>query len=280
MFTVTPAGYVGIGTCTPDGMLHIVNPNGITAAPIFERSNLTSDLLYTTLKLRANKNTAAGPDFGSMVVFETVDNDLVVNTMGQFAFYRDDADNSSNMLMNTYKAGVANYALRIDQDANIGINLSSFDATTAKLEVSAGGSATDLLMLSSNDNSNGDRFIVKNSGSVGIGTTSPIATLTVKGTTTAPTINLLVVASSTGTAILTVAPNGSTTLSSLGTGCVGVSSDSLYTTTCGGGSVSGSGSVGKLAVWTGSTALGDSILYDNGAVAGINATSSSFTFNI
>lgn len=43
---------------------------------------------------------------------------------------------------------------------------------------------------------------------VGIGTTSPIATLSVMGTSSAPTVNPFVVASSSGAQLLTVLPNG------------------------------------------------------------------------
>ncbi|HVY68164.1 MAG TPA: hypothetical protein VHA30_04705, partial [Patescibacteria group bacterium] len=42
----------------------------------------------------------------------------------------------------------------------------------------------------------------------------------------------------------------------------------------------GSGSNGYVTRWTGSSALGSGILLDNGTVAGVNATSSSYTFNL
>ncbi len=117
-------------------------------------------------------------------------------------------------------------------------------------------------------------------GKVGINTTSPIAVLTVSGTSTAPTIDPFVVASSSGTTLLQVAANGSTTLSSLGTGCVGVAAGSLYTTTCGGGSVTGSGTNGYVSRWTSASALSTGLFMDNGTVAGVNATSSTVTFNV
>lgn len=61
---------------------------------------------------------------------------------------------------------------------NVGVADTSPDAL---LEVSAGGGTGDLLMLSSNHNNDGDRFIVKNNGNVGIGTTNPSAKLDVAG---------------------------------------------------------------------------------------------------
>ena len=45
------------------------------------------------------------------------------------------------------------------------------------LEISANGGGEDFLLLSSNDNNNGDRFIVKNNGNVGIGIVNPTAKL-------------------------------------------------------------------------------------------------------
>lgn len=117
--------------------------------------------------------------------------------------------------------------------------------------------------------------------SVGVGTTSPVATLTVMGTSTAPTINPFLVASSSGSTLFRVANNGSTTLSSLGTGCVGVSSGSLYTTSCGGaGTIDGSGAPGLVTTWSDADTLTTGLLRDNGTVAGVNATSSSILFNI
>ncbi|MDR3642738.1 MAG: hypothetical protein P4L74_03890, partial [Candidatus Doudnabacteria bacterium] len=63
--------------------------------------------------------------------------------------------------------------------------------------------------------------------SVGIGTTSPVALLTLQGTSGSAS-DLFDIASSSGSSYLTVAANGSTTLSSLGSGVVKSSLGSLY----------------------------------------------------
>jgi hypothetical protein len=63
-------------------------------------------------------------------------------------------------------SGADNYIL----SGNFGIGDAGPDAV---LEVSASGGTTDLLMLSSDDNNDGNRLIVKNSGNVGIGTINP-----------------------------------------------------------------------------------------------------------
>ena len=62
---------------------------------------------------------------------------------------------------------------------NVGIGDTGADGL---LEISASGGSSDLFLLSSNDSNDGDKFIVKNSGSVGIATTSPAYKLDVYGT--------------------------------------------------------------------------------------------------
>lgn len=52
------------------------------------------------------------------------------------------------------------------------------------------------------------KAVITSTGRFGVGTTSPIATLAVMGTSSAPTINPFVVASSSGTQLLTVLANG------------------------------------------------------------------------
>src|SRR5207247_2578048 len=72
-------------------------------------------------------------------------------------------------------------------------------------------------------------LVVKANGLVGVGSTTPIATLSVQGTSTLPATNIFVAASSTGVSALTVANNASISLSSLGIGLVRSTSGSLYT---------------------------------------------------
>ena len=117
---------------------------------------------------------------------------------------------------------------------------------------------------------------------LGVNTTTPLATFHTQGTSSLPTLDVLTVSSSTGTSLLTVAANGSTTLSSLASaGCVAATaSGSLYITSCGSGSITGTGTNGFGAAWTSATALTTGKLIDNGTVIGMNATSSTIGFNI
>jgi len=69
--------------------------------------------------------------------------------------------------------------LRIYDDGIIGMSDWTPDA---RLEVSADGGSNDIFMLSSDDDSDGDIFIVKSNGNVGIGTITPGYKLHVNGT--------------------------------------------------------------------------------------------------
>src|SRR4029077_1529880 len=111
----------------------------------------------------------------------------------------------------------------IDDGTNVGVGATT---STISFEIQQAGTLDPFLIASS---TSANYLIVKANGLVGIGSSTPIATLSVQGTSTLPTTNVLVVASSTGTSLLTVAANGSTTLSSLTTGPVySTSAGALY----------------------------------------------------
>ncbi len=144
---------------------------------------------------------------------------------------------------------------------------------------------------------------------LGVGTSTPAATLSVQGSAS---VNPLVISSSTGSSLLTLSPGGNLTLagnltvtgtlavnsatttingatyswpSSLPLGNRILQSDSsgsltwVSDQTGGGGSVSG-GLTGFVTTWASSTGLTYGRLIDNGTVAGVNATSSTITFNL
>jgi YVTN family beta-propeller protein len=84
---------------------------------------------------------------------------------------------------------------------------------TAKLEIDGNGGTLDLFKVSSNADAatQGDRFVIKNNGFTGIGTTSPSARLTVwgTGTTTALLANFV---NSASTTVLSMLENGTVTM--------------------------------------------------------------------
>jgi hypothetical protein len=85
--------------------------------------------------------------------------------------------------VNTYLSGV-------EEDIGISDSIDPEYTPDAKLEISSGGTGRDLLMLSSYPSGDGDLFIVKNSGNVGIGATTPSSPLTIK-TVAGPDIELI-----------------------------------------------------------------------------------------
>ncbi|MEK7765065.1 MAG: hypothetical protein AAB368_02395, partial [bacterium] len=117
---------------------------------------------------------------------------------------------------------LANGLIR-DNGTVAGINGTS---STVSFLIQTGG-GLDPFTISSTTSAN--YFTVKANGLVGIGSSSPIATLSVQGTSTLPSTPVLIVSSSTGTSLLTVASNGSTTISNLGTGIVQSANGSLFT---------------------------------------------------
>ena len=108
----------------------------------------------------------------------------------------------------------------------IGITYTGTSSPASSITYNPGASTNNnALLVTSGSNVTGAAFSVVQNGSgyaalftggaVGIGTVTPTATLYVQGTSSAPTLNPFMVASSSGASLFVVAPNGSTTISSL-----------------------------------------------------------------
>lgn len=152
-------------------------------------------------------------------------------------------------------------SISADPGSNGGIQRNQFiggiiDANT--IDYSASSTVDGLQTFIGVDNNFGNP-LTSFQGPIGIGTTTPAATLSIKSL--AGSLFPFFIASSTGSRLFSIEANGSTTISSLGTGCVGASNGSLYiaTSTCAGGGVgtgiSGSGTSGQVTVWNGSSSV-------------------------
>ena len=164
--------------------------------------------------------------------------------------------NSGNVIVNSQAFTTSNAAsisgqlvvgTQLPDSANIGNFYLTNDVVRGKaLAILNQTENQDIFTASA---SGATRFVIKNNGNVGIGTTNPsLATLQVEGT---------VRIGSTGAA--------SSTQLCLGTNNVLAG--------CNGGSLSGSGTANYVARWTSSTAVGSGVLYDNATNVGIGITS-------
>ena len=282
---ITSAGNVGIGTSTPNALLHLVGStsaaNSIAGLQETLTLNTTGSTLYGEKKLVSELFTGSG---GTAIAQELTMG--VVSTGGQSNSYiglqvdQSGSDTGGGGFAGVYSStdgigvlGVSNgaanapsglgvdsissglaglyglytgtgigNALRLYSSsittsdlAYIRQSASNFSGTALHLNMAQGGGTFtgNFMDLQTNFTS---KFTIHADGSTGIGTSTESGMLVVQSVATT-TMPVLVVASSSGSSYLTVGYNGSTTLSSLGTGCVGVSSGSLYTTTCGGGAL-------------------------------------------
>lgn len=200
MFNIGANGTVGIGTSTPAGTLavngsiyqsgnYVKFGSGVPLGACtgsscidFWGSDNTSGGITLTIA-----NTNSGTDAYSGI---NLLNNLAANTSNFAGMYL----NSSGYSATTFGTAVNKSSQLIFQNTMGPVTFSSATTTTGEyMNFLVGG----------NDTSNEAMRITENR-LIGIGTTSPIATLAVKGTSTLPTTLIFTVASSTGTNILQV----------------------------------------------------------------------------
>ena len=225
IYNATSTDLVGIGTITPTTTLFVQGAGGVSP---FAIASSTGAQLVT---VDQNGNVGIGTT-GPITRF------TVNDVHGVFA-----TDNQvQGAPVTIYPNSVGAIAIfRQNSTATIGLQIGMDSTNQASFN---SGNADYIFQVSGSE-----KMRLTKNGHLGIGTSTPSSLFVVASASgTIPTVliqatssqssALLTVASSSGASYLTVGANGSTTLSSLGTGCVGVSSGSLYTTTCGGGSLS------------------------------------------
>ena len=124
-------GYVGIGTTTPDRLLHVSGEVGFGVAT-FERFNSGTDTNSTAVKLKHKSTSNMVDGFGTGISFNIEDNAGVDNSIAVLSAYRSGADNSGKVRFYTLNAGVANEGFYLLPNNNVGIGTAD---PVARLEV-------------------------------------------------------------------------------------------------------------------------------------------------
>jgi len=126
------SGLVGINTNSPEGRLHVVSGSALADTTLLERTGLTSDIAYTSLRATSTKTTDMADGFGSLVSFAIQDNSSTVNTIGSIGAVRAGTDTTGDIVFQPFTSGTANTRMIIKYDGDVGIGTST---PTKKLDV-------------------------------------------------------------------------------------------------------------------------------------------------
>jgi hypothetical protein len=175
----TFASSVGIGTTAPLGNFTIVGTG-------------TTDAMIQLMTTHNTVNDKEGFIFGSVGAGYTYRKAAIFykNTegsanRGQFQFALDSSNSSSNV----DSALDANTLFTINYLRQVGIGMSS---PTAALDIRGTGVADTGFIIRASDSTPSDRMVLLNNGNIGLGTTAPVAKLSLLGADTMNTKTLLV----------------------------------------------------------------------------------------
>lgn len=200
LYNATSTDNVGIGTTTPNKILHVYG-NQSGGIMKVERFNAVTTGILGTQAIKGKSTGDMTDGFGVAQTFVIEDNAGVENIVGDIFGERNGADNTGALGLRAYTAGntslLSGAILYIDgNNQTMEFGTSSAAAT---LNITGTSSKPNLDIFVAASSSGPVPFIVKNTGRVGLGTNTPSFTLDVLGS---GRFNAATTSSSTGTMIL------------------------------------------------------------------------------
>ena len=180
------AGGVGIGTSSPSVPLHVLTSTAVT------------DGAVNSLRLEATSTGSIADGFGPQISFSVDDGGMSPSVAAKIKGIRDGGDTEGALAFLAGTSGNEEF-MRIDNAGNVGIGTST---PGEKLQIAQGSIFLDpgrkmiwdtnewIVGDSSNDGSlrfftnSAEKMVIESGGNVGIGTSSPGATLDVNGSVT------------------------------------------------------------------------------------------------
>lgn len=188
--TVTSTGNFGIGDNSPDGQFEIVPGGAYTPFIVSSVASADGDLFRIHSNGNVSVGAAADPSQKFGVTSSAVRDGIKVTSSasGGGSWLWNVAATGTSYLsagqMAFYDITNDRQAFVIDNNGNIGVGAASGTngpkSPTASLDIALNGS-TDYFHASSSATGNGDKFMIKSTGNVGIGSLVPGATLDVNG---------------------------------------------------------------------------------------------------
>lgn len=218
LLTVLPNGNVGIGSSSPNQALTIYGALSI---------NSSSTLANTAPAIIYEATDTANSNLSALYILPPRNNERIFFGDGTYKPFSLNFSNTSNLenvpsfsTTGSVTAASGNVQANFFTDGtnvkgylqtNVsGYNFDVVNRVTGNVNMrlqGIAGQTADIFQISSSTTSN-IFFNVTPQGRIGIGSTTPGSLLSVQGSSTAPTIPILTVASSSGTSYLSVSPSG------------------------------------------------------------------------
>jgi hypothetical protein len=168
LFVDASADKVGIGTNTPARKLEVIASADIAGQ--FVRTSSATNARQTTVNIIAETSADMVNGFGTVINNQIKDNAGVLNSIGNFGFFRSGADNSGSFYIQTLNAGTPADSLILNPSGNLGLGVtpSAWFSNAKALEYQGGSlwsSATSNMLLMQNAYLNASaEYIYKNTG--------------------------------------------------------------------------------------------------------------------